>query len=129
MATVEEQVANASETGVTNFASTRPNKSDNVQVAGLGKEIIGTLGQILKRQDKSSMGSSVSKGDTTTRVPEPSTERLLGEGEKYKSVQQKLAPELLTEEGAENLKELGLVLKQRLNLKRTLLNLQKKRLM
>ena len=104
MATVEEQVANASETGVTNFASTRPNKSDNVQVAGLGKEIIGTLGQILKRQDKSSMGSSVSKGDTTTRVPEPSTERLLGEGEKYKSVQQKLAPELLTEEGAERFK-------------------------
>ena len=49
MATVEEQVANASETGVTNFASTRPNKSDNIQVAGKGN-IVNLLGKIISRQ-------------------------------------------------------------------------------
>ena len=86
MATVEEQVANASETGVTNFASTRPNKSENIQVAGKGN-IVNLLGKIISRQGDS-MGGSVSKGDTYDRVPEPSTEGLLGEGENYKSVQQ-----------------------------------------
>ena len=107
MATVDEQVQDASTSGVTNFASTRPDKSNDIQVAGLGKEIIGTLGQILKRQDKSGMGSSVSKGDTTTRVPEPSTEGLIGVDENYQSIQKSLAPDALTEEGAERFKKAG----------------------
>ena len=95
MAIPDEQIQDALTTNEAKIASTRPDVSENIQVAGKGKAllpIIDSLSKILKREEKGGVSGSVSGSDTTQRVPEPGTETLLKEGETYEEVQKKLSP-------------------------------------
>ena len=110
MAIPDEQIQDALNTNEAKIASTRPDVSENIQVAGKGKAllpIIDSLSKILKREEKGGVSGSVSGSDTTQRVPEPGTETLLKEGESYEDVQKKLTPGVLTEEGAERFSKAG----------------------
>ena len=105
MATPEEQTLEASATGMTNFADKRPDVSENIKVAGGFGKVIGSLSDILKRQDKGGMDTGVSGSQTTTKVPEPSVEGLLKDDETYRTVQEKVTPGVLSEKGAERFKK------------------------
>lgn len=126
MATPEEQTLDASSSGVTDFANKRPDVSKNVQVAGLGKEIFGLFGEIINRQNKGGMGTSVSGSDATTKVPEPSTESLLKEDETYKDVQKDLSEKVLTPGGQERFAKGGFQAKVAIEPEDDLINLAKK---
>ena len=86
MATPGQQAAAALQSGgVTRFADTNPNQDDGVQLANF-------LTTIIKKSAKGAAREG-------TIVPEPPTERLLPEGKTTESVQEDLAPQLLSPEG------------------------------
>jgi len=86
MATPGRQAAEALRSGgVTRFADTNPTDDDGIQLAGLFSTLI-----------KKSAKGSAREG---TIVPEPPTERLLPEGQTTESVQEDLAPQMLSDEG------------------------------
>ena len=86
MATPGQQAAAALQSGgVTRFADTNPNQDDGVQLANF-------LTTIIKKSAKGAAREG-------TIVPEPPTERLLPEGQTTESVQEKLAPQMLSPEG------------------------------
>lgn len=86
MATPGQQAAAALQSGgVTRFADTNPNQDDGVQLANF-------LTTIIKKSAKGAAREG-------TIVPEPPTERLLPEGQTTESVQEELAPQMLSPEG------------------------------
>ncbi len=94
MATPGQQAAEALRSGgVTRFADTNPNQDDGVQLAGF-------LGKIIQNSAKGSARAG-------TVVPEPPTERLLPEGQTTESVQEDLAPQMLSDEGQQRFSDAG----------------------
>ena len=86
MATPGRQAAAALQSGgVTRFADTNPTDDDGIQLAGF-------LGKLIQNSAKGTAREG-------TIVPEPPTERLLPEGKTTESVQENLAPQMLSEDG------------------------------
>ncbi len=96
MATPGQQAAEALRSGgVRRMADTDP-QADGMQLAGF-------LGKMIEKSAKAAPGA-VTKGQ---RVPEPSVEQVLPEGQTAEKIQSELAPEALSPEGAARLDAAG----------------------
>ena len=95
MATPDEQALRAMRTGgVTQMADTDPRPDDGrVQLASAFGRFISNVAKGTAREGEI--------------VPEPPTERLLPEGETVQSVQERLAPQMLSPEGQRRFEEAG----------------------